>query len=357
MYKPKTINNTQFWNTSFSESSGLLPTFASTTGVLGILSWLAFIALFLHAGFKLFFTPRKEEILDIKMVIFYIMSLYLFIASLFYPIGSVLFLLAFVFLGVFIGLSTANKTNGEIVFSFLHNTKKSFFAILFLVVVMIVSVSIVFKYIERFISISYFQRAIRAETIDVATSNINKAVLLYSNDLYFRTYARIYLLKANSLVSKATEGTTLTDTEKADFQTSFDQALRSAQLAVEYNKMNYLNYEMLGSVYEAGVSFGATDAYDKAVSAYESASTFNPFNPGLKLNLARLFFANNNTRQAKDSANEALSLKQDYADALITLSQIAKSEGNNEDAISYAKKAVDFYPENQDLKQYLNSIK
>ena len=40
MYKPQVINTTQFWDTSFNFSSGLLPTFASTTGILGILSWL-----------------------------------------------------------------------------------------------------------------------------------------------------------------------------------------------------------------------------------------------------------------------------------------------------------------------------
>lgn len=358
MYKPQAINNSIFWNTSFNQGSGLLPTFATTTGILGILAWLVFLALLLFTGFKLFSSvSHKDESLNIEMAMFYMMSFYLFIVALFYPIGPSLFLLAFAFLGVFIGLSVFNKEKGEMVISFLNDTRKSFFAILLLIVIMMASVSIVFKYTERFVSIIYFQKAVAADTIEKAESDINKAVSLYQNDLYLRTYAQVYLLKANSLVSSVAKGGTLTDAEKADLQTSFDQATKSAQLAVTYNQMNYLNFEMLGSIYETSISFGATGAFDKAVSAYQSASTFNPLNPILKLDLARLYFGNKDTQKAKDLANEALTLKPDYVDALIFLSQVARSEGNNTDAISYAEQAVNFYPQDTSLKQYLDSLK
>ena len=358
MYKPQAINNSLFWNTSFSQGSGLLPTFATTTGILGILAWLVFLALLLFTGFKLFSSvSHKDGSLNIEMAMFYMMSLYLFIVALFYPIGLALFLLAFAFLGVFIGLSILNKAKGEIVISFLDDTRKSFFAILLLIVIMMASVSIVFKYTERFVSIIYFQKAVAADTIAKAESDINKAVSLYQNDLYLRTYAQVYLLKANSLVSSVAKGGTLTDAEKTDLQTSFDQAIKSAQLAVTYNQMNYLNFEMLGSVYETSISFGATGAFDKAASAYQSASTFNPLNPILKLDLARLYFGNKDAQKAKDLANEALALKQDYVDALIFLSQVAKSEGSSTDAISYVEQAVNFYPQDTSLKQYLDSLK
>jgi tetratricopeptide (TPR) repeat protein len=222
---------------------------------------------------------------------------------------------------------------------------------------MMISVAIIFKYMERFVSISYYQKAVSADTILSAETNINKAVSLYTNDLYLRTYAQIYLLKADDLVAKVTKGATLTEAEKADLQTSFDQAIKSAQMAVDYNKTNYLNYETLGSVYEAGVSFGAKDAFDKAVSAYQVAGNFNPLNPSLKLDLARLFFASGKNKEAKDYANEALNLKTDYVDALIMLSQIARNEGDNDGAISYAESALYFYPDNQNLKQYVDSLK
>ena len=83
----------------------------------------------------------------------------------------------------------------------------------------------------------------------------------------------------------------------------------------------------------------------------------NPLNPGIQLALSRTAFTNNKIEEAKDYANAALSLKADYIDAFIVLSQIAKSEGNNSSALSYAEKALALAPTNKDLIQYVNSLK
>lgn len=357
MYKSGAINETIFWNASFNESSGLIPTFVVTTGLLGTIAWLIFFILLLSVGFKLLLSSHKEGTLDVKVFMFYLMSLYLFVASLFYTIGPVLFLLAFAFLGVFIGLSVNNKSEKEFNLSFLEDTRKSFFAILILIAIMMISVAFVFKYTERFISVVYFQKAVGASSIEMAESNIKNAVSLYQNDLYLRTYAQIYLIKINSLIADANNGTNMKDEDKAQLQINFDQAIKSAQLAVEYNKMNYLNYEVLGSVYEAGVSLGATDAFDKAVESYNSAIKLTPLNPTLKFNLARLFLSSGKTKEAKGYAEEALSQKSNYLESIILLSQIAKKEGNNKEAISFAEKALYLYPQDPDLKQYLDSLR
>jgi cytochrome c-type biogenesis protein CcmH/NrfG len=176
---------------------------------------------------------------------------------------------------------------------------------------------------------------------------------LYSNDLYLRTYSQIYLVKLNSIASK---GSSLSDADKADLQTSFDQVVNSAQMAVAYDPSNYLNFQLLGSVYQAVGSLGVKDAYGKAVLAYQTASSLNPLNPGLKLAMASVSFIDGKVQDAKDYANEALSLKQDYIDALITLSQIAKSENNNSGALSYAQAALSLAPTDKNLIQYVDSL-
>jgi len=354
MYKPAVINNTAFWNTSFDGGWGLLPTFAITTGSLGILAWLAFLVLLVITGFKELFIFQKKNTPNMEIVVFFFMSLYLFVASLFYPVGPAIFLLAFAFSGIFIGLSAIKKPEGNITFSFLDDPRKSFFSILLLVAIMVASASAGFKYIERFTSIPYFQKAVSAQTIENAQSSIAKTVSLYSNDLYLRTYAQVYLVKLNSLFAK---GSSLSEIEKADLQISLDQAINGAQLAIQYNDTNYLNFTLLGSVYESIAPFGVSGAFDKAIDSYKTALTFNPLNPSLELNLARVSFANGKIEEAKNYANQALALKQDYADALITLSQIAKAEGNNTEAFSYAEKALLLYPQNQNLKQYMESLR
>lgn len=310
MYKPVVINNTQFWDTLFNSGSGLLPTLFATSGGLVILAWLIFFILFLMSGIKSVFSGIKNGT-NWNIVVFFVLSLYLFIASFFYFTGSVIFFLLFAFIGVFIGL-TASNSNKEISISFLGDQRKSFFSMLLLILLMILSATLSFKYIERFISFSYFRKALSATTVPNAEDYISKALSLYSNDLYFRTYSQIYLIKLNSL---AKAGESLSDTEKADLQASFDKVIKGAQMAVTYNPLNYLNFQLLGSTYQSVGSLGVKDAYSNAVLAYQNASNLNPYNPGVKLSIAVALFFDGKAKEAKDYANNALTLKSDYMDA------------------------------------------
>ncbi len=353
MYKPQVINSTQFWNTSFNFGSGLLPTFASTTGILGILAWLTFFVLFLTAGIKSLFSSIKNN-LNWEVVVFFVASLYLFVSSFFYSTGGVIFLLAFAFAGVFIGLSSLNHPDGEISLSFFDNPRKSFLSILLLVILMIASAAVGFKYVERLASVSYFSKTFSATTIPAAEDSITKAISLYQNDLYLRTYAQVYIVKINSLAAK---GSSLSDADKSDLQTSFNRAVNGAQLAIAYDDTNYLNYNSLGTVYDTVGALGVKDAYNKAIEVYKTAATLNPLNPGIKLSIARSYFNNGDTKDARDAAKEAISLKSDYLEALVALSQIEKSDGNNTDALSYAEAALVLAPDNKDLIQYVNNLK
>ena len=286
------------------------------------------------------------------MMAFFVLSLYLFISSFFYFTGSVIFLLSLVFTGVFIGLASSSS-NKELEVSFLNDHRKSFFSILALIFLVILSVATSFKYIERLSSVFYFGKALSATTEPIAETAISKALSLYSNDLYLRTYSQIYLVKLNTLASKGSE---LSEAEKADLQTSFDQAVKSAQMAAAYDSSNYLNFQLLGSIYQSVGALGVKDAYSNAVLAYKSASNLNPLNPGLKLAMASASYVDGKIKEAKEYANVALSLKGDYVDALITLSQIAKKEGNNSEALSYAKAALAIIPTDKNLIQYINSL-
>lgn len=357
MYKPVSINTTvvnnqEFWDSTFNSGSGLLPTLTTTTGGLGILSWLVFLVLFLIIGIKSVFSSIKNKA-NWEMMAFFMLSLYLLVSAFFYSTGSVMFLLAFALTGVFVGLTTSNS-NKEILISFLNDHRKSFFSILILILIVVFSVMTAFKYVERFTSVYYFGKALSASTVPIAEDSIGKALTLYSNDLYLRTYSQIYLVKLNSIASKGAE---LSDTDKADLQASFDQVINSAQMAVTYDPQNYVNFQLLGSVYQTVGSLGVKDVYSKAVLAYQNASNLNPLNPGLKLSMAGASFVDGKVKEAKDYANQALSLKPDYIDSLITLSQIAKSEGDNAGALSYAETALALSPTNADLIKYVDSLK
>lgn len=361
MHKPVVINGSNFWNNSFDFGSGLLPTLISTTGYLGILSWLIFFILFFVIGVKSVFSSIKNGV-NWEMMAFFVLSLYLFVSSFFYSTGAVIFLLSLAFTGVFIGLA-ASSSGEEASMSFLNDHRKSFFSILALILIVIFSVAVSFKYIERFASVPYFGKTLSASTSPVAEESINKALGLYINDLYLRTYASVHLVKFNSLAAK--DAAALSDADRNLLQSSLDQAVNGAQSAAKYNPKNYINFQTLGSVYYSLASSGVKDAYSKAVEAYKIAATLNPGNPGLKLSIATASFADGKVQDAKDYGNLALSLKPDYIDALVTLSQIARSEGDNAGALAYGEKALSYAqaelssnPQNKDLiQQNQNLIK
>ena len=352
-YKPSAVNKTVFWDVAFNSGSGLLPTLVSTTGYLGILAWLIFFVLLITSGVKFIFSSIKNSA-NWETMAFFVLSLYLFVSSFLYSTGPVIFLLAFVFTGVFIGLSASNSPNGEVSLSFLNDHRKSFFSMLSIILIIIISAATSFKYIERFVSFSYFRKAISSPTAPESLASINRALTLYSNDLYLRTYAQIYLLKFSSLISK---GTSLSEAEKAELQVDLDQAVNGAQLATTYNPKNYLNFQVLGSIYQNFALFGVEDIYSKAIEAYKTASALNPLNPGLKLEIASSSLADGKIEEAKNYANLALSLKPDYVNTFIVLSQIAKKEGDNASALSYARTALSLSPTDKSLIQYVDSLK
>ncbi len=304
-YKPAAINNTLFWDVPFNSGSGTLPTLVATTGILGILSWLLFLFLFLGNGVQSVFLRLRDGINREIMVVF-VLALYLFAALLFYSAGSVIFLLALALTGVLAGLTAAKKEQEqEIAWSFLNDHRKSFFSILTLLLLVIFSVALTFQYVERFASVLYFRQALKTTEIAQAEASINRALAMNYNDLYLRTYSQVYLAKLNSMLGS---GDALSETEKTEVEKVFGQAVRSAQLAADYNPVNYQNFRQLGAVYETAGTLGDQNAYSQALLAYQSASELNPLNPALKLGSARSALAMGNQEDALALAEAALSL-------------------------------------------------
>lgn len=352
LYKSDIINNSQFWNTPFSSGSGLIPTFMVTTGLLGTLVLVVFFGMFLVIGAKNTFASIRHK-KDSDILLYFLLAIYLIITTILYSAGVTLLLLAFAFIGIFIGIYSS-RLEKNITFSFLDDPRKSFFSILFLVILMIASAGVTFKYAERFVSVFYFGNALSSTTIESAEVSIGRALLLNQNDLYLRTYSQVYLSKINSLLSTNTE---LTDEQKVSLQTSLTNAENGAIAATKYNPKNYLNFDMLGFVYKNSASLGVEGASAKAIEAYTEASRLNPKNPLLKLELARVSFIDKKMKEAKEFALESVALKPDFVQGLIFLAQIEKELGNNTSAVSYAEKALFLFPEDKDLIEYVNSLR
>lgn len=302
-YKPQAVNSTLFWDVPFESGSGVFPTYLATVGVLGILAWISFIALFFGTGVRAVFSNFKNGV-NWEIMAFFVLSLYLFISLLFYATGPTLILLFFAFTGVFVGLGAAGAGK-DIEIYFLGDHRKSFFSNLALIVLVISSVVLAFKYVESFASVSYLRQAMNTTDVLQAEAAINKAINLNSNDSYHRIRAQIYVAKLNNLAQK---GVALTEAEKSEFEAIFKQAVASAQFAAMYYPDNYQNHRLLGAIYETAGALGVKSAYQSAADSYRQAALLNPFNPALRVGIARAYVAQGNTAEALKAAEEALAL-------------------------------------------------
>lgn len=362
LYKPESINQSNFWDTYVSNGFSLLFTLMTTTGILGILSFLVFFVLLVYTGIKSIFASIKHN-MHREMTVFFLLALYLFTASFFYNTGSVIFFTAFILTGVFVGLVT-NNNKKEISISFLEDHRKSFFLIFFLVCVMVISIGFTFRFIERFISIPYLHDAVyhlKTGSMSDAELDIQKAVSLYpNNDLYLRSYSQLYISKVNVVISKLSS--TLSESDNIDINNSIVYAHTAAVQAIAYDPNNYLNHlalanvdSLTGALAKLTKKESAPAIYAEAAKSYARALELNPRNPAIKLSLARAYFSSGKIKEAKDYAEQALSSRGDYVDALIFLSRVATKEGNIDSAMSYKQKALSFANGNDNLRKYIES--
>ncbi len=352
LWKPAIVNNTQFWDTSFTSGFGFLQTVAINTGILGIISWLFFIGLIVWFGIRSLLINLQFRNNSLQ-VLYFTASLFMLVASFIYSFGIVGIMLMFVFVGLFIAESVMSREKGSYEFKFLNDPRKSFISILLLVFVMLGTTGVSVKFIERFVSVSYFNKALTAINAKAAQDNIAKAVDLHKSDLYFRTMAQIELANLSILSQK--QG--LNEQEKSELQTSFDKALLAAGSAISFDNKNYINHQMLGIVYSTVGRLGVDGAGEKAITAYSEASKLNPLNPGIKLSIANEYALMDKDSEAQKYATEALSLAPNYVDALVLLAQIERNLGNTAKATEYAERARSLDPNNKTLGNYAEGLK
>ena len=130
-------------------------------------------------------------------------------------------------------------------------------------------------------------------------------------DVYHNTYAQTNLAIANNIASREN----LTDEDKKTIQTLVAQSIRSVRVSTEViNPLNVAGWENRGAIYRAlgGV---AQDANDWAVRAYNTAIQLDPTNPRLRVELGGIYFGAQDYLSAANSFRQAVSLKNDYANA------------------------------------------
>jgi tetratricopeptide (TPR) repeat protein len=358
LHRPSVLNETIFWATDFNAGIGLIPSFAVTTGILGILAWVLFLGFFLYRGFKNSLMFGMGRMAQYSILSSFLIALYLWLFAVFYVPNIVIYTLAFLMTGVFVAASINEGIGKTYQISLLGSPKIGFVSVLALIFLTIASAALGYVFVEKTISSVNFQKTIQAlntdGNFDNAEKGLIKAVQFSESDLYYRSLSQVYLAKLNDLFQQKN----ISETEaKSQFQAILGNAIDTARKARDYDATNYANWMNLASVYESVVPLGVTGAYDEAKKAYGEALTLNPQSPLIYLTLARLEVVNKNNKGARENLAKALELKSNYTDALFFLSQIEAGEGNIAEAISKADQASLLSPNDVGLFFQLGLLK
>lgn len=272
-------------------------------------------------------------------------SIYSWITIIFYNPNIVMLMLAFCSSGMLIGILVYKKAIPVKDFFISSNPRNSFFSILGLVILMVAAASLTYIYVEKFTSIIYFSNGLISDNTMEKLSNSEgmflKAISLNKNDVYYRSLSQVYLNQIGVLVN---DKTISSDILKSNLQQLINNAQQSANLAVNQNPKQYLNYMNLGDIYSTLVPLAVTNSYESALAAYNKAITLAPNNPSIPLAKASLEFINKNNSESRKLIKQALDLKVNYIDAIFLLVQIETNEGNLSEAIKQAEYAGEMAP-------------
>ncbi|HEY4515054.1 MAG TPA: tetratricopeptide repeat protein [Candidatus Paceibacterota bacterium] len=335
-YKPLSVNTSEFWSTDFNHGVGYIAESLVTVGILGFLAWL----FFLFAIFRL--ATRRATSPFFYPAIFG--SLYVWVLAFVYIPDLVLLAMGAILTGMAMAIATMDgNLNVEIVSTRLHSRNK-YLAILILVILLLGSLSIGYLYIQKYRALGYQKEADRVVGSDLvaALRALDKATSIDKSELYYRSIAQANLSILANLV--ANPGNTDNNILNQEFLRLYNEALKAARLAVEIDPSGYINWVLLGNVYESATPLGVDKAYENAKDAYNRAAIENPTSPFVAFEPARLEAAHNNPKGAVDYLNRSINLKPNYSRAYIFAAQLALSRGDLETAIETSEQGVKVAP-------------
>ena len=361
-FKPDDIVSTVFWNTDFTNGIGLIPTFAVTTGIIGVLSWLLFIGFFIYLGLKSIFVKISDSSLKYLITSSFFVSLYLWIMTFVYVPSTVIFILTFFFTGLFFASIYSARFTIVSPRAFSINPRTGFLSSLSMIVLFVASLLLGYGLFRNSQSLWYFQKSSYAlNTIgdpDSSETYMKEAISAVPVDVYYRALSEIELVRLNRVVSQDAKKIKPEELQKR-FSDVLSSAVKAGLAAKDADPTNYLNWISLGRVYDA-VSvpeLGIRGSYESASNAYGEALRRNPKNPGILVIFARLAATHKDLNLAKNYALQAVQTKPNYLDAYFLLSQIEVASGDIRGAIDATTASIVINPTDPGLLFQLGLLK
>jgi tetratricopeptide (TPR) repeat protein len=313
---------------------GYFPTFIATTGLLGLVTIVSFIVLFMLLAMRVIShmvrTP-KDEPLDL---IVWLLAVLLVIVNIVSFGGLSVLVLTAIVLGMAFasGMSRGYMTKyvPEITFKGIRFSK----LLAALVLVIILLVIMLYVTGHSMFAFAKFKSAFTGNQTPIEKiQDIEYATKWRSYDGYYRALSNAYL----GLFLENIQQETL-DEEGAKFLVS--KVLYSAQQAIEYNRLNYLNYLHMGNSYRQLGLLDIPQASDEALRAYDIALERKPLSIDVLLAKAQVYLDSEQFDRAEQVLNQAYVVNQNRVDVYITAARLAFARNNQDQAVNLLMKAA-----------------
>lgn len=359
-HKDKSFNQNAFWNVRFDRAKSKVLDSLATTGILGLLSFVSVMALFIFYSIKFLFRRREDSGGIISERFLWMLGVGIFIGFIAVSVNYFLYtstltadFIFFLLMGSFIALLSPYKK--ELI---LRPSSLLTLAVTFaFTLVFIFGLGLFILEGQRYVAeINYFLglKNWQEGKTDEALVNLQRAATInFRMDLYWRELSQAYLQKVNE---EALRRDLSQEEVSQRVQALISNIISTAVAATDSNPVNVANWSVRGFVYRSliGVVNGVTDW---SVKAYEEALRLEPTNPyyPVQAGLAYLRGAErlgdeNKEEKAKllESAKEqfkkAIELKSDYAAAQFQLAMVYQSQGKAEEAVAELEKTKSLAP-------------
>ena len=333
-FRPVSFNQTPNWSLRFANSSSYWLQILTTTGILGLITW---ILVFL----KSLQLVRKTAKLSANSATAYahtfalaggLSAVGMMLLLLFLPGGlvSVAFVFVYLILAVAgfrqLGTNLVYEANIDLVAGSGAHNSPILPWLLFVLSVLIVS-PLTYLAARAYSAETYFQRALTAAGKNDGRTTYQNLISAMQNNPYMDNYRVAYsqtnLLLANSLAANQN----LTDADRSSVTQLVQQAIQEGKNAVALNPLKVTNVENLANIYRNLLNFAqGADAW--TVAAYSQAITLDPTNPNLRISLGGVYYALKNYDLAIQLFQQAANLKPDLANAQYNLAQSYLQKGD-----------------------------
>ncbi len=344
-FRDPSLNDTVFWNVDFSSGIGFIPTSFVTTGLVGALAWVAFIALFLFIGLRaLLMRLPQDPFVRFTSIASFAGALYVLALAVFTVPGPIVLMAGFLMLGIFVSSLRYAARAREWGVIFARSPRVGFIIVFGLTLLLLASILAAYVVVERYLgSVAYAEAANALSVGDLPAANdaASRSIMFAPSDRAYQLIAGIGIARMNQI---AADTTLAAADAQAQFQAALSGSIEAALTATRLGPNNYQNWAMLGNVYQTVVPLNIEGAYDNAKTAYAQAMALNPTNPVLPYVTAQLEIARNQPAAATESLMKAINLKRDYTQAIFLLSQLEVQQGRAREALEAAEAAAYFAP-------------